>query len=805
MKRLFLMIFCALCTFTVSAQTIGDAFYIYRNDGQFNAFFREEVDSLVYSCYDVDSLLHEDIVTQVVFTEDSIYRIPLAAIDSVSFVQPETEYKLNVMRMNEDWLPYVSAIGDNYITFRANTPAEYLPVVGQVIVTETFEEPFTLGFSGRVTNVVTNTDGIVCSVEEVGLSDIYDHIVSVGVSSSAGESNVKRYVPRRIWGMNTDKGVRFPLPHLDASIGPFSVSCDPSVVMKYIVCVGERNLKDYVSIQVYTILDGSASMEVKRESEYHPEPNWKFSVPIKTSIPGLYGRVRVGGFFRASGKVDLSATQSFVINGYSSFIKAEGQPSLRENKWSAQMGDLDAEISLDGVVSGGVAVQLQFGIIHEKIASADITAYVGPQISAHFSLSAEGLVDRTLYSALKKSEVKLDFGAEIVPGYRFWGGEHQEAPVSLNLGYNINHWYIVPEFSNLEYKGQGSSGLLKGDINRNLLPKVSLGWILYDKEDEIYMKDYFNQKYRKIEDWNNTGLDYQLSNLPSGSKYKAYPLVKLFGVEMRGDEYVDIDTDFPVVLSDFKVTKSQYKQNGFSNDGIQYDYRFDASVTVTLDVDDPSQIADWGYAYLDPNGREALISLRQFGTKYTDTRYAYFRNAAHSTCTLYGYVKYVGSDEIIYGEPHDYPFDYKGLTLCPDNNHPHWIDLGLPSGTQWRCCNEGASSPEAYGGYYSFGQVGSAPTLDQIEELLNYCTSVWTTLNGVNGRKFTGPNGGTIFLPAAGERWEGEFYYVGSLGGSWSSTPYDSGNAYALGFNSIGAYRCIYWTRVYELSVRPVR
>ncbi len=38
---------------------------------------------------------------------------------------------------------------------------------------------------------------------------------------------------------------------------------------------------------------------------------------------------------------------------------------------------------------------------------------------------------------------------------------------------------------------------------------------------------------------------------------------------------------------------------------------------------------------------------------------------------------------------------------CPDGNHPHAIDLGLPSGTKWACCNVGASAPEAYGGYYA--------------------------------------------------------------------------------------------------------
>ena len=34
---------------------------------------------------------------------------------------------------------------------------------------------------------------------------------------------------------------------------------------------------------------------------------------------------------------------------------------------------------------------------------------------------------------------------------------------------------------------------------------------------------------------------------------------------------------------------------------------------------------------------------------------------------------------------------------CPDKNHPHVIDLGLPSGTKWACCNIGALSPEQAG------------------------------------------------------------------------------------------------------------
>ena len=47
---------------------------------------------------------------------------------------------------------------------------------------------------------------------------------------------------------------------------------------------------------------------------------------------------------------------------------------------------------------------------------------------------------------------------------------------------------------------------------------------------------------------------------------------------------------------------------------------------------------------------------------------------------------------------------------CPDNHHPHLIDLGLPSGTKWACCNVGADTPEAYGGYYAWGETEEKST-----------------------------------------------------------------------------------------------
>lgn len=176
------------------------------------------------------------------------------------------------------------------------------------------------------------------------------------------------------------------------------------------------------------------------------------------------------------------------------------------------------------------------------------------------------------------------------------------------------------------------------------------------------------------------------------------------------------------------------------------------------------------------------------------------------------------------------------------------VDLSLPSGTKWADRNVGASKPEDYGGYYAWGETeekevynwstyihcdGSEetcrdigadiagtqndvahvkwggswkmPTSDQMQELLDNCTSEWTTVNGVKGYKFTGPNGNSIFLPAAGDRWDGEFSLAGHKGSYHSSTFSGNYTGLALGlcFYSAETQFC-FNNRDNGKTVRPV-
>ena len=105
----------------------------------------------------------------------------------------------------------------------------------------------------------------------------------------------------------------------------------------------------------------------------------------------------------------------------------------------------------------------------------------------------------------------------------------------------------------------------------------------------------------------------------------------------------------------------------------------------------------------------------------------------------------------------------------------------------------------------NWGSDWRMPTKEEQDELRNNCTWTWSMKNGIKGYSVTGPNGNSIFLPAAGCRYGSDLYNAGFYGYYWSSSlgAGYSDDAYYLGFNSdyVDWY---YLNRYYGLSVRAV-
>ena len=199
--------------------------------------------------------------------------------------------------------------------------------------------------------------------------------------------------------------------------------------------------------------------------------------------------------------------------------------------------------------------------------------------------------------------------------------------------------------------------------------------------------------------------------------------------------------------------------------------------------------------------------------------------------TTYHYTAYLDlGNGTVYGEERS--FTTPDAEFNPDED---LVDLGLS--TKWCKYNVGATKATDLGGLFGFGDMtgfqtsinledyasadiyktdrdvankvyGSwvtMPTIDEFEELFAECKKEWVEEDGVAGYKFTGPNGNSIFLPAAGTRTQGTVsgeglngYY---LSGSINAT--DNRFAMAYSFDKNAARRTA--TPVYQaLAIRPV-
>ena len=194
-----------------------------------------------------------------------------------------------------------------------------------------------------------------------------------------------------------------------------------------------------------------------------------------------------------------------------------------------------------------------------------------------------------------------------------------------------------------------------------------------------------------------------------------------------------------------------------------------------------------------------------------------------------------------------------------ENGH-EWVDLGLS--VKWATCNVGADSPGGYGDYFAWGETSPKssytwenlryrvsgdsydnvtfskyvaegkygtvdsrtrlelsddaarqrwggswrmPTREEFQELVDKCRWSWTTEGGHAGYKVTGPNGRSIFLPAAGYRYGSSLLNAGEYGYYWSSSlgTSDSSSAGSLDFNG-GDHNVLDYYRYYGHSVRSV-
>ena len=148
-------------------------------------------------------------------------------------------------------------------------------------------------------------------------------------------------------------------------------------------------------------------------------------------------------------------------------------------------------------------------------------------------------------------------------------------------------------------------------------------------------------------------------------------------------------------------------------------------------------------------------------------------------------------------------------THCPFRTSGEWEETQFSkyntSSANGPIDNNTVLYPDDDAAHVNWGGSWRMPTYQEWTELIDECTWAWTTQTGVQGYLVTGPNGNSIFLPAAGCRSGADLNIAWSDGYYWSSSLNMENPSYTYGlyFRSNNVYGYSH-NRYYGLSVRPV-
>jgi len=872
MKHILLLIAAAIGVsplFAYSPATGRNALYVHRNDRTTDAVFFSDLDSIVYSPLDIDSVRHENMVTAEFWTPDSVIRIPVSAIDSISFQPLPTIYKPGVVRICDKLIDYVSEADSNKLILNPSIPSDLIPPVGQKLVCIDGCPRIPYGFAGEVTNVERSEKAVTLTCEILGPLDVMDQFTLSYDGTTEAQKRQSRgtYIGDEIF----DKTIP-----LDFSMY-FDVMPDEEVAFANIGASSSANIR--LNAHTYKFATTGKGNDLFVSGKFITD----FEMDMTSSICGKIGiekklpLVDVGFkiphiyfielyldtelFFTAQGSFCLDMDKKLKIRTQHNFTFSNDDNIARgytmksttlenETKFHRMTGNVNIETGLTGEI--GVRLIKVKLLENVKAVKYDVKAYsslsmgLGLDINLpiYKSALADGPATTALYRLIKENSTPLNlysfcnagFGMKALLGI-YWKDKKYEG-INLELKWEpVNLKYtlwespeIFPTFDNLQFVNGSYRTYARSDISGNLVFPTHVGYKVLDDTGKEYASVQFPDFYKNPSSFYAYDLDIPAGKSFLNKKLTLYPYCTAFDIPVLADPSKEIDLKcVPVTEKASEIHSTDATLNG----------RIESPLPLGIINSEPDITAGFQYSSSFSNLESAGIhtaSLRPDGT-FSFTA----QNLKKKTVYYYRAFIRIG-DTTEYGETKSFE------TKESDEE----VDLGLS--VKWRAWNLGAEKANDFGNYYSWGAttpsenfswntyhdspydssgewVGCSaittditggehdaaninrgegwrmPTRAEMEELIEKCTWQWSTRDGVNGYTVTGPNGNDIFLPAAGIVDGQTPDNTDTYGGYWTSTINSAGTSMAGIMYFYGeTLHSLQWSNRYlGRSIRPVK
>ena len=583
------------------------AMYIYLNDGRrLKAFLMSQVAHVSYSCTGLDGLTYDMPVVQLVQTRDSLYRIPIAAIDSICYQTPEPIMKKGIFIIDETNVGNIASVDfDNYtITFKSSTPAAQRPKQGQVVYSDLEEDPLPMGFSGRVTKI----SGDVYTWESAGPEEVFDRLLVVGRIEPGGNHSysTRRFMSRRREHAEPSYKIKCDL------LKPLVIDGKGQIIVDYTIDLNVFNSEPtLVDIIWQHDLEFGINVELLNEDNMQGaipsawDPNEKLKEiwtppALLFTVWGIEVYGMVGAYISYGGEfsIELSGLKYKYSNKEHYRYNSEADPKwsreeiFHEKGWNFDdlADNIKLKTELAGKVSFGACVEFDVAVWKPKWASLGFNIKCGPELKGSISLDTDILktmADEGIEAAMYKEfseNVKLTFGIKLGLdilarlGYKEWKLANISTtlyPATVTLLPKLSKpalpkLYRVGEsnyFMETAYLWDHVDAMnVKTKATNTTLFPGPIGLSIYDANG----KELYNQFTKDYDYWHWVKASTYQTSLSqySPQTLKVYPQYKLFGFFPLKGEPSEITIPKPLTLSTNRVVVEEGKTADVTcNDG----------------------------------------------------------------------------------------------------------------------------------------------------------------------------------------------------------------------------------------------
>lgn len=536
-----------------SAQTdTKRAFRMYMHDGSVQFFFYSDIQSMTVGYEDGDM----ERPVQIINTPDSVYTFAMADIDSVSFARPVTEYKSNVVRLEDGLRSYLTASDSLKLTFRSDVPRNLFPTVGGYLVTLECDELLPGGFIGKLASVREEGEGVVALCDKAAATDVFEKLfIAVGekTDETGNQSGLQR-APEdpRVWNGYIDVPPIGYTHNLDFGVVTGMFSGGYSQSSSFEVSTQSFHVRTFLLIENMEI---NFSMLCKGEHTL----NLQVSVGIADSFSKEFRRVKIpirvpyaiipsgswdlGFYINAGAGVGINhqfnvpfTSVTYFSFGRRWFPVLGFVPVIKDipNSCNIRMANPNFELDVEGNASAEFGVYGSANIYPavEEISKLSAGLRTGLKISSQVSwLPTVGPIDKVnteMYDELNHDDFfRLDW---LHTGFVSLESKLFNFNISNEIQWNATRknpiWTggVVPEFYDVKLTESNIKGALNAAVSlrRKLAFNTSVGLGLYDNDAKLVDSWWYDDKYK---DQEGLTITHNFGNLKTGGNYILHPIV----------------------------------------------------------------------------------------------------------------------------------------------------------------------------------------------------------------------------------------------------------------------------------------